>query len=265
MVKKANASASNTGTDKDAPKAPTTGGWGSKTKPKAEPKKMSAPAKAMKEAAAASDAALEEAKSNTGGKSVLDSIKAAQEQGNYPDDQAISDAENEGMPARAPESPADASQPDQAATTQGESEQGNAGAPQEGVSGNSTPQPSGFPASAIEQAPNPMEDAKKAEAEKAAQAAADKATEEARRPPPKPNAADQQLISYCERIERLEEEKQAVADDIKEVYAELKAAGFDSSVFRVALRRRKMDPQAREEQDSILELYEGVLAKAARK
>lgn len=67
--------------------------------------------------------------------------------------------------------------------------------------------------------------------------------------------AKDQLISVIERIERLEEEKKGISDDIKEVYAEAKANGFDTKVLRKIVSIRKQDAAEREEQDAILELY----------
>lgn len=67
-------------------------------------------------------------------------------------------------------------------------------------------------------------------------------------------AADQ-LRQIVERIERLEEEKQAIADDVKDVYAEAKANGFDTKVLRQIVRMRKQDPNERTEQEAILDLY----------
>ena len=64
-----------------------------------------------------------------------------------------------------------------------------------------------------------------------------------------------QLISLVERIERLEEEKAALAADIKEVYAEAKGQGFDTAILKRVIRLRKMDPADRQEQEAILELY----------
>ncbi len=64
-----------------------------------------------------------------------------------------------------------------------------------------------------------------------------------------------QLKSIIERIERLEEEKKALSEDIKEVYAEAKANGFDTKVLRKVISIRKQDPSDRKEQDAILELY----------
>ena len=67
--------------------------------------------------------------------------------------------------------------------------------------------------------------------------------------------AKDQLKSIGERIERLEEEKQALSDDIKEVYAEAKANGFDTRTLRTVVRLRKQDSNERQEQEALLELY----------
>lgn len=71
-----------------------------------------------------------------------------------------------------------------------------------------------------------------------------------------------QLKNVVERIERLEEEKKAVGDDIKSVYAEAKAVGFDTKVLRKLIALRKMDPDERAEQDALLESYLSVLGAA---
>lgn len=68
-----------------------------------------------------------------------------------------------------------------------------------------------------------------------------------------------QLKSYIERIERLEEEKAATATDIREVYAEAKGNGYDTKIMRQIVRLRKMDEQDRQEQEAILELYKHAL------
>ncbi len=67
--------------------------------------------------------------------------------------------------------------------------------------------------------------------------------------------ARDQLRSIVERIEGLEEEKQALADDIKEVYAEAKANGFDTKTLRTVIRLRKQDTNERQEQEALLDLY----------
>ncbi|WP_417584944.1 DUF2312 domain-containing protein [Pelagibacterium sp.] len=67
--------------------------------------------------------------------------------------------------------------------------------------------------------------------------------------------ARDQLRAFIERIERLEEEKKAIADDIKEVYAEAKGSGFDIKVMRQIVRIRKQDRNERAEQEAILDLY----------
>ena len=67
--------------------------------------------------------------------------------------------------------------------------------------------------------------------------------------------ARDQLKSVVERIVRLEEEKQALADDIKEVYAEAKANGFDTKTLRRVISLRKQDATERSEQEALLDLY----------
>ena len=64
-----------------------------------------------------------------------------------------------------------------------------------------------------------------------------------------------QLRAFVERIERLEEEKAALATDIREVYAEAKAMGFDAKTLRTVVRLRKQDLHERQEQEAILETY----------
>ena len=71
-------------------------------------------------------------------------------------------------------------------------------------------------------------------------------------------AADQ-LKSYVERIERLEEEKAALQADMREVFAEAKANGFDTKIMRQVLKLRKMDRDDRQEQEHLLELYKRAL------
>jgi len=64
-----------------------------------------------------------------------------------------------------------------------------------------------------------------------------------------------QLKSLIERIERLEEEKAALAADIREVYSEAKGSGFDSKVMRQVVRLRRLDRADRQEQEAVLDLY----------
>ncbi len=71
-------------------------------------------------------------------------------------------------------------------------------------------------------------------------------------------AADR-LRSLVERIERLEEEKAALAADIREVYAEAKGTGFDIKTLRQVVRLRKLDRADRQEQEEMLDLYKRVL------
>jgi uncharacterized protein (UPF0335 family) len=74
------------------------------------------------------------------------------------------------------------------------------------------------------------------------------------------NKTDQdKLKQIVAKIERLEEEKKQTADDIKDVYSEAKAFGYDTKVLRKVIRLRKQDRQEREEQEQIMELYMAVL------
>lgn len=67
------------------------------------------------------------------------------------------------------------------------------------------------------------------------------------------------LRSYLERIERLEEEKKALADDIKDIYAEAKGVGFDTKTLRKVYQLRKMPADKRREADEMLELYKAAV------
>lgn len=71
-------------------------------------------------------------------------------------------------------------------------------------------------------------------------------------------AADQ-LRLFIERIERLEEEKKGTADDIKDVYAEAKANGYDTKTMRAIVRLRKMEKDARDEAEALLDTYKAAL------
>ena len=68
-------------------------------------------------------------------------------------------------------------------------------------------------------------------------------------------AASRQLKSFIERIERLEEEKKGIADDIRDVFAEAKGQGFDTKVMRQVIRLRKKDAAERLEEEALLDLY----------
>jgi uncharacterized protein (UPF0335 family) len=71
-----------------------------------------------------------------------------------------------------------------------------------------------------------------------------------------------QLRAFIERIERLEEEKKTIADDIKEVYAEAKGTGFDTKAVRTIIRLRKKDQAERQEEEAIIDLYMAALGMA---
>jgi uncharacterized protein (UPF0335 family) len=75
--------------------------------------------------------------------------------------------------------------------------------------------------------------------------------------------AGEKLRSYIERIERLEEEKAALANDIREVYAEAKGNGFDVKIMRQVVRLRKMDEADRSEQEELLDVYKAALGMTA--
>lgn len=67
--------------------------------------------------------------------------------------------------------------------------------------------------------------------------------------------AKDQLKAFVERVERLEEERKAIADDIRDIYAEAKGTGFDVKALRTIVRLRKQDTDERREQETILETY----------
>lgn len=75
--------------------------------------------------------------------------------------------------------------------------------------------------------------------------------------------AQAQLRALIERIEKLEEEKQAIAGDIREVYAEAKGHGFDTKILRQVVSLRKKDAAQRQEEEAILELYLNALGMLA--
>ena len=73
------------------------------------------------------------------------------------------------------------------------------------------------------------------------------------------NIAAKRLRAFIERIERLEEEKAALAADIREVYAEAKGDGFDAKTMRQIVKLRKLDSADRAEQQALLDLYKAAL------
>ncbi|WP_439534452.1 DUF2312 domain-containing protein [Polymorphobacter sp.] len=73
------------------------------------------------------------------------------------------------------------------------------------------------------------------------------------------NVSAAQLRQFIERIETLEEEKKAVADQIKDVYAEAKGTGFDTKTMRSIIRLRKMEASARAEAEALLDTYKTAL------
>jgi len=73
------------------------------------------------------------------------------------------------------------------------------------------------------------------------------------------NASDERLLLLIERVERLEEEKQGIAADVKDVFAEAKAVGYDVKIMKQVIRLRKMQPDDRREMEAILDLYKSAL------
>jgi uncharacterized protein (UPF0335 family) len=69
------------------------------------------------------------------------------------------------------------------------------------------------------------------------------------------NAAREQLKAFVTRVERLEEDKKSVMDDIKEVYSEAKANGYDTKIMRRVVALRKIERRERQEAEALLELY----------
>ena len=69
----------------------------------------------------------------------------------------------------------------------------------------------------------------------------------------------ERLKSYLDRIERLTEEKSGISDDITDIYAEAKSAGFDTKTMRAIIKLRKMDGEKRREQEELLELYKAAV------
>jgi uncharacterized protein (UPF0335 family) len=73
------------------------------------------------------------------------------------------------------------------------------------------------------------------------------------------NVSAEQLRLFIERIERLEEEKRGIADDIKDAFGEAKSTGFDAKIMRHIIRLRKMEKHQLDEQDALLETYRQAL------
>ena len=71
--------------------------------------------------------------------------------------------------------------------------------------------------------------------------------------------AGERLLSFLQRIENLEEEKKAIAEDIKEVYAEAKGVGFEPKIMRRLIKLRKMEPETRAEEDDLMALYKSAI------
>jgi uncharacterized protein (UPF0335 family) len=76
------------------------------------------------------------------------------------------------------------------------------------------------------------------------------------------NVAADQLRLFIERIERLEEEKKSMADDVRDVYAEAKSNGYDTKTMRKIVALRKMESHVRQEADALLDTYRNALGLA---
>jgi uncharacterized protein (UPF0335 family) len=76
------------------------------------------------------------------------------------------------------------------------------------------------------------------------------------------NVAADQLRLFIERIERLEEEKKGIADDIRDVYSEAKSQGYDAKIMRQIVRLRKMSNDDRAEMEAVLDTYKSALGLA---
>ena len=72
-------------------------------------------------------------------------------------------------------------------------------------------------------------------------------------------ASDDRLRLLIERVERLEEEKKGISDDIRDAYAEAKAVGYDAKIMREIVRLRRMKPDDRREMENILDTYKAAL------
>lgn len=73
------------------------------------------------------------------------------------------------------------------------------------------------------------------------------------------NASDDRLRLLIERVERLDEEKRGISDDIKDVFAEAKAVGYDTRAMKEVIKLRRLDPDTRAEREAILDLYKSAL------
>ncbi|WP_242662570.1 DUF2312 domain-containing protein [Teichococcus deserti] len=91
------------------------------------------------------------------------------------------------------------------------------------------------------------------------EAKANRARQEADPDPEVGGIAVDRLRSIIERVERLEEERKALADDIKDIFGEAKSAGFEVKVIRQIIRLRKQEPAEVEEQETLLDLYRRAL------
>ncbi len=78
----------------------------------------------------------------------------------------------------------------------------------------------------------------------------------------KGGVAGARLKAFLDRIDRIEEEKKGLAEDVKDIYAEAKGVGFDVKTMRRIIKLRKMEPEKRQEEDELLELYMSAIGMA---
>lgn len=84
-------------------------------------------------------------------------------------------------------------------------------------------------------------------------------TEQTNEPNDVGGVSGQRLKAFIERVERLEEEKAGLAEDIKDIFAEAKGTGFDVKIIRKIIRLRKMDKEKRREEEELVELYKAAI------
>lgn len=83
--------------------------------------------------------------------------------------------------------------------------------------------------------------------------------DETEKPDTDVQATDNQLRLFFERIERLEEEKKGISDDIRDTFSEAKAQGYDAKIMKAVLSLRKMNPQQRQEMEMLVETYKAAI------
>lgn len=174
--------------------------------------------------------------------------QAAPETGAWPDDQQI------GKPAWTPsaETPAYDAEPGAGAASEPAAAPAATAKKGKGKAATKAPAEKAPKAAKAPKAPKPAPTAAPA----AGEGQGDDAGEE---PKLRNSIGNAELIKYCERLERLEEEQDVIKEDIKQLYGEIKGAGFDTKVLKFVRKRRAMNPNVRREWDEMVETYEGAL------